>query len=144
MTEDQQDGEDAADESPDDTASDAIDDATGELGERDGTPDAAAVEAAADSLNAVREGGDLSDVRVSRIDRDGHEVTVTLTLPSGTTFTDDFSVPPVWGANCDLKRLLDAYGLGPDSMNELVGESVPCSREVRDGGLELHVDVDAL
>jgi hypothetical protein len=43
-----------------------------------------------------------------------------------------------------LKRLLDAFGLGPDEADELVGERVPCDRAVREDGIHFWVDVDAL
>jgi hypothetical protein len=95
---------------------------------------------------------DLSDVTGGELDRapvvaveDGPEaVALTLELPSGTQFSDRFDRPPVWGPNCELKRLLDSFDLGPDEADELVGKRVPCDREVREDGIHFWVDVDAL
>lgn len=88
--------------------------------------------------------GDLEEAPVVAVEDSPETVTVTLELPSGTQFTDSFDRPPVWGSNCELKRLLDAFGLGPDDVDGLVGERLPCDREVRDDGIHFWVDVDAL
>lgn len=102
------------------------------------------IDKVAESLSTVRSGGSLDELEVGDV-RDGdHEVTVVLELPSGDRVTETFSKPPVWGTNCDLKTLLDAFGLGPESVEELVGETVPCQREVAGSGITFEVDVEAL
>lgn len=94
-------------------------------------------------LSAARE-GDLDERPVVGVADDGDAVTLTLGLPSGDRFSRRLARPPVWGANCDLKRLLDACGLGPDEVEALEGETVPCTRSVVDGDLEFAIDFDAL
>ncbi|MFC6973433.1 hypothetical protein ACFQL1_00205 [Halomicroarcula sp. GCM10025709] len=65
-------------------------------------------------------------------------------LPGGASFEQCFKRPPVWGANCDLKRFLDAYELAPDEVEELIGKRVPVNREVVDDTLRFEIDLDAL
>ncbi|MCU4924544.1 hypothetical protein OB905_00900 [Halobacteria archaeon AArc-dxtr1] len=97
-----------------------------------------------DQLTVVTSGDALSSIPVSAVSETAHEVVVTMLLPSGDTFSDRFSKPPVWGSNCDLKRLLDHVGIGPDEMDDLVGEKLPCDRTIYETGIEFEIDLDAL
>jgi len=102
------------------------------------------IDKVAESLSTVRSGGSLDELRVGEV-RDGtHELTLVLELPSGDQVTETFSKPPVWGTNCDLKTVLDAFGLGPENPEQLVGKTVPCNREVTGSGITFEVDVEAL
>ncbi len=98
----------------------------------------------ADGALPADESGSLDTMPVVDVDERGHEVLLTLELPSGVTFTDSFDVPPVWGSNCDLKTILDAHGLGPGEVASLVGRPLPTESEPGQRGMEFSVDVDAL
>lgn len=98
----------------------------------------------ADALGAVRAGGDLSTLPVSAVSDDGTTVTVELKTPAGNVFKRELKRPPVWGANCKLKTLLDAYGLGPDNVEELQGRELPVRREVVDGRPRFELDFEQL
>ena len=102
------------------------------------------IDATADALSSVRSNGDIETVEIVEITEEGHEVCFHLQLPGSPTFEQRFKRPPVWGANCDLKRLLDAYDLGPDEIEGLVGKQVPVTREVVNGTLNFDIDIDAL
>jgi hypothetical protein len=98
----------------------------------------------ADALGAVKAGGDLSRLPVSAVHDDGQAVTIELKTPANNVFRRELKRPPVWGPNCDLKRLLDAYGLGPDDVQELQGKEVPVQREVAAGRPTFQIDFAAL
>jgi len=102
------------------------------------------IDKVAESLSTVRAGGSLDELRVAAVEETSHEVEVVLELPSGDRVRQTFSKPPVWGTNCELKTLLDAYDLGPDDVDELVGRAVPCEREVSGSGITFEIDVDDL
>ena len=96
----------------------------------------------AHSLATTR--GSLDELPVVAVRVDDPTVTVVLGLPSGDRFEEDLTIPPVWGMNCRLKTLLDAYDLALDDAEDLEGETVPCTRSVEDGGLSFALDLDAL
>lgn len=98
----------------------------------------------ADALGAVKAGGDLSQLPVSAVQDDGQTVTIELKTPANNIFRRELKRPPVWGSNCDLKRLLDAFGLGPDEVQELKGKEIPVQREVAAGRPTFQIDFDAL
>lgn len=102
------------------------------------------IDKVAASLSTVKAGGSLDELAVADVTDEGHEVTVVLELPSGDEVSQTFSKPPVWGSNCDLKTLLDAFGLGPDRTDELVGETVPCKREVTGTSMSFEIDLAEL
>jgi hypothetical protein len=102
------------------------------------------IDTTADALSNVQSNEDLDTVAIVDVTEDGHEVCVHLQLPGSPNFEQRFERPPVWGANCDLKRVLDAYGLGPDEIEALVGQQVPVTREVVDGTLHFEIDIEAL
>ncbi|WP_324758014.1 hypothetical protein [Haloarcula montana] len=98
----------------------------------------------ADALSRVRTNGNLDTVEITDVTEEGHEVCLHMELPGGASLEQCFKRPPVWGANCDLKRFLDAYGLAPDEVDELTGKRVPVDREVVDGTLQFEIDIGAL
>ncbi|MFB6188632.1 MAG: hypothetical protein ABEI57_02000 [Halapricum sp.] len=98
----------------------------------------------ADALGAVKAGGDLSTLPVSAVHDDGVTVTIELKTPAGNIFDRELKRPPVWGANCKLKTLLDACGLGPEEVQQLVGKELPVKREVRGSRPRFELDLDAL
>jgi len=98
----------------------------------------------AEALDSVRSNGDLDTVEIVEITEESHEVCLHLQLPGSPDFEQWLNRPPVWGANCDLKRVLDAYGLGPDDVEQLVGKQVPVNREVIDGTLNFEIDIEDL
>ena len=100
------------------------------------------VDDAARSLAATE--GSLDELPAVAVHVDGPTVTVVVGLPSGDRFEEDLTIPPVWGMNCRLKRLLDAYALGPDDAEKLEGETVPCTRSVEGDGLSFGLDHEAL
>jgi hypothetical protein len=102
------------------------------------------IDEAADQLSVVRSGEALEAVPVTGVREDDAEAVLELTLPNGDSFTETFTKPPVWGANCELKTLLDAFGLGPGDVDGLEGEELPCDRDVTETGIEFEVDLDAL
>ena len=65
-------------------------------------------------------------------------------MPGSPNFEQRFDRPPVWGANRDLKRILDAYNFGPDEIETRIGTQVPVTREVVDGTLNFDIDIEAL
>ncbi|WP_435364751.1 hypothetical protein [Haloarchaeobius sp. DYHT-AS-18] len=98
------------------------------------------IDDAVNELADVTAGRDLDSIPIVSVAETPTTVEVTLGLPSGNEFTDTFDRPPVWGANCDLKRFLDAMGVGPDDLDDLVGREVPASRRVGKAGLEFSID----
>ena len=72
------------------------------------------IDTTADALASVQSNDDLDTVEIAEVTEEGHDVCFHLQLPGSPNFEQRFKRPPVWGANCDLKRLLDAYDLGPD------------------------------
>lgn len=98
----------------------------------------------ADSLGAVRAGGDLSTLPVSSVTDDGATVELRLKTPAGNIFTRELKRPPVWGPNCQLKTLLDAYGLGPDEASALEGTELPVKRHIVDGRPRFEIDFKAI
>ncbi|MFC5973850.1 hypothetical protein ACFPYI_21210 [Halomarina salina] len=96
----------------------------------------------ADSLAATQ--GSLDDLPVVAVRVDDPMVTVVLGLPSGDRFEEALTIPPVWGMNCRLKTLLDAYDLALDDVEDLEGETVPCTRSVEGSGLSFGLDLDSL
>jgi hypothetical protein len=98
----------------------------------------------ADELTVVQSGDGLSSVPVSAVDEDAGAVTITLELPSGDQFDISMDKPPVWGSNCQLQTLLDAYELGPGSIDDLVGRTIPCDVDISPGTVDITPDVDAL
>lgn len=102
------------------------------------------VDDAAEKLAAVQSAADLSAVPVSAVEVVDHELRLTLDPADGPAFTDRFSVPPSWAANCELTRLLDAVGVPRGDLDALVGVELPCQRDVTPDGVDLTVDVAAL
>ena len=102
------------------------------------------IDTTADALASVQSNDDLDTVSIVDVTEEGHEVCVHLQLPGSPNFEQRFERPPVWGANCDLKRLLDADGLGPDKIEALVGQEVPVTRDVIGGTLHFEIDIEAL
>lgn len=102
------------------------------------------IDDAVDELADVQAGSDLDAIPIVDVAETGTTVTVTLGLPSGNEFVDEFTKPPVWGANCELQSFLDAMGVGPNELDELVGMSVPAEREVGTSGLEFSIDREAV
>jgi len=98
----------------------------------------------ADELTVVQSGGELSSVPVASVTEGQTAVTITLELPSGDRFDVSMEKPPVWGSNCQLQTLLDAYQLDPDAIDELVGETIPCEVDVGAGSVDVTPDVEAL
>lgn len=98
----------------------------------------------ADSLGAVKAGEDLTTLPVESVDDGGGTVTLNLKTPAGNVFRRELKRPPVWGANCDLKRLLDALELGPEETDALEGMELPVTREVVDGRPRFELDLDTL
>ena len=98
----------------------------------------------AEALDNVRLDGDLDTVEVVEVTEASHEICLHLQLPGSPDSEQWLNRPPVWGANCDLKRILDAYGLGPDEIEQLVGKQVPVNREVIDGTLNFEIDIAEL
>jgi len=98
----------------------------------------------AKALSSVQSNGDLDTVEIVEVTEESHEVCFHLQLSGSPDFEQRFKRPPVWGANCDLKQLLDAYGLSPDEIEDIVGEQVPVTREVVDGTLHFEIDIEAL
>lgn len=102
------------------------------------------VDDAASQLSSVAAEASLDMVPVVAVDEGAETVDVTLELPSGKLFTQSFAKPPVWGANCDLKRLLDGTGIEPDDVDDLVGDRLPCQRSIDDEGLSFSIDLESL
>jgi hypothetical protein len=102
------------------------------------------VDDAAEKLAAVQSAADLSAVPVADVAVIDHELRLTLDPEDGPAFTDQFSIPPSWAANCELTRLLDAVGVPRGDLDALVGVELPCQRDVTPEGMELSVDVAAL
>jgi len=102
------------------------------------------IDTTAQALSSVQSDGDLGSVEVVDVTEQPHEVCFHLQLPGSPDFEQRFNRPPVWGANCDLKRILDAYGLSPAEIEGLVGKQVPVNREVKDGTLHFEIDITAL
>ncbi|WP_276252654.1 hypothetical protein [Halomontanus rarus] len=96
------------------------------------------------SLGTVVADGDLENVRIAAVEEYRESVDVVLELPSCDRFTHTLEKPPVWGSNCALATVLEAFELGRDELSALTGERVPCTREVVDGSLAIEIDVDAL
>jgi len=96
----------------------------------------------AEALDSVRSNGNLDTVEIVEVTEEGHEVCFHFQLPGGADLEQRFKRPPVWGANCDLKRILDAYGLAPDEVEQLIGKQVPANREVIDGTLHFEIDIE--
>jgi len=102
------------------------------------------IDTTADALASVQSNGDLETVEIVAVSEANHEVCFRLQLPGSPTFEQRFKRPPVWGANCDLKRILDAYDLGPDEIEQLIGTQVPVTREVIDGSLHFEIAIEEL
>jgi hypothetical protein len=102
------------------------------------------VETTAARLSDLEDDADLDRVPVVAVEDGAERVELTLELSSGTRFSHSLSRPPVWGPNCELKTVLDAFGLGPDEVGELVGRRLPCERSVREDGIRFSVDAAAL
>ncbi|WP_290811758.1 hypothetical protein [Halovivax sp.] len=102
------------------------------------------IERSASSLAAVAADGDLDRVRIAAVEEAANDVDVVLELPSCDRFVHTFEKPPVWGANCDLERLLSALDADREHLRGLVDERVPCRRRVESGSLEVEIDVDEL
>jgi len=102
------------------------------------------IDAIADALGAVKAGTDHSRLPVSAVTDDGQTVTIELKTPAGNVFRRELKRPPVWGPNCDLKRLLDAFDLGPDEVSRLKGKKIPVKREVAAGRPTFQIDFGAL
>jgi len=100
------------------------------------------IDTTAKALDSVRSNGDLDTVEIAAVTEEDQAVCLHLQLSGSPDFEQWFKRPPVWGANCDLKRVLDAYGLGPDEVEQLVGEQVPVNREVTDGTLNFEIDIE--
>jgi hypothetical protein len=98
----------------------------------------------ADELTVVQSGDGLSSVPVSHVEEDAGTVTVRLELPSGDQFDVPLEKPPVWGSNCQLQTLLDAYDIGPDAIDDLVGRTIPCDVDIGPGTVDVSPDVEAL
>jgi hypothetical protein len=98
----------------------------------------------ADELTVVQSGDELSSVPVAALAEESGSITITLELPSGDQFDVSMDKPPVWGSNCQLQTLLDAYDLGPDELDDLVGETIPCEVDVGAGSVDVTPDVEAL
>ena len=98
----------------------------------------------AEALASVRSNGNLDTVEIVAVTEESHKVCFHFQLPGGAALEEWFKRPPVWGANCDLKRVLDAYGLGPDETEQLIGKQVPVNREVIDGTLQFEIDIAEL
>lgn len=98
----------------------------------------------ADALGAVRAGGDLSRLPVSAVQDDGQTVTIELKTPANNVFRRELKRPPVWGSNCQLKTLLDAFDLGPEEVSALEGKEIPVQRDVAAGRPTFQIDFDAL
>lgn len=98
----------------------------------------------ADSLGAVKAGGDLSTLPVTSVEDAGDIVTVNLKTPAGNVFSRELKRPPVWGPNCELKRMLDALGLGPEELDALEGMELPVRRAAVDGRPRFELDLDLL
>ncbi|MCU4740859.1 hypothetical protein [Natronoglomus mannanivorans] len=98
----------------------------------------------ADSVGDVVTDGDLGNVRIAAVEEYRESVDVVLELPSCDRFAHRLEKPPVWGSNCALSTVLEAFELGRDDLSELTGERVPCTREMSDGSLTIRIDVDAL
>jgi len=102
------------------------------------------IDTTAEALSSVQSSGDLDTVAVAEVTEESHEVCFHLELPGSPNFEQRFKRPPVWGANCDLKQILDAYDRSPEEIESLVGEQVPVNREVSDGTLHFEIDIEAL
>jgi len=102
------------------------------------------IDDAVDELADVQAGSDLDSVPIVDVAETNATVSVTLGLPSGNEFVDEFTKPPVWGANCELQSFLDAMGVGPNELDELVGMTVAAEREVGTSGLEFSIDREAV
>mgnify|MGYP006296831009 FL=1 len=102
------------------------------------------IDDAVDELADVQAGSDLDSVPIVDVAETNATVAVTLGLPSGNEFVDEFTKPPVWGANCELQSFLDAMGVGPNELDELVGMTVAAEREVGTSGLEFSIDREAV
>lgn len=102
------------------------------------------IDNAADALSSVQSNGDLDTVEIADVTEEGHEVCFHLQLSGSPNFEQRFNRPPVWGSNCDLKRILDAYNFGPDEIEGVIGQQVPVTREVIDGNLSFEIDIDEL
>ncbi|QSG08371.1 hypothetical protein [Halapricum desulfuricans] len=102
------------------------------------------IDAIADALGAVKAGTDRSTLPVRSVADDGDIVRISLETPAGNVFERELKRPPVWGPNCELKTLLDAYDLGPDEVDALKGKALPVRREVVDGRPRFELDLDAL
>jgi len=98
----------------------------------------------ADSLGAVKAGEELTELPVTTVEDDGQTVTLHLKTPAGNVFDREFKRPPVWGANCDLKRLVDGLGVDHDSIETLEGESLPVRREVVEGRPRFELDFERI
>jgi len=97
-----------------------------------------------DQLTVVTSGEALDSIPITDVSESETAVRLRLRLPSGDTFDETVSKPPVWGSNCDLKTLLDAFDLAPDSIDRLEGVSVPCDREITDTGIDFEIDFEEL
>ena len=102
------------------------------------------IDTTADALSNVQSNEDFDTVEIVDVTEEGHEVCFHLQLPGSPNFEQRFERPPVWGANCDLKRILDAYNLGPDEIEDLIETQIPVTREVVDGTLNFEIDTEAL
>jgi len=102
------------------------------------------IDDAADSLGAVKAGEDLSTLPVRSVEDDGEVVRINLETPAGNVFSRELKRPPVWGSNCELKRLLDALDLGPEDTDSLEGMDLPVKREVVDGRPRFELDLETL
>lgn len=102
------------------------------------------IDAIADALGAVKAGVSRSRLPVTSVEDDGQTVTLVLETPGGHKVERELKRPPVWGPNCELKTLLDAYGLGPDEVERLKGKSLPVDRETVGGRPRFDLDLDAI
>jgi hypothetical protein len=102
------------------------------------------IDEAAEQLSVVQSGDALEQVPITDVEETATTVELELSLPSGDSFEETLSKPPVWGSNCELKTLLDAFGLGPDSVGDLDSKTVPCERTVTDDGLSFEIDFEVL
>jgi len=102
------------------------------------------IDTTADALSSVQSNGDLDTVPIVDVTEEQQDICFHLQVSGSPNFEQRFTRPPVWGANCDLKRLLDAYNLGPDEIENLIGQEVPVTREVIDGTLSFEIDIDEL
>ncbi|GAB3033655.1 hypothetical protein GCM10025298_23290 [Natronobiforma cellulositropha] len=86
----------------------------------------------------------LERVRIAAVEERDHSVDLVLEVPSCERVTRSVQKPPVWGSNCALATLLEAFDLERENLQGLLGKRVPCTLTAGEGLESLELDIASL